>query len=87
MGTHRERERARGRGRGSDGETQSRNHLSVHQWVRSAIHESHKKPPILTIGPVFEISAALCGTTGRALSSTPIQLVFAHAAHCGDKFP
>ena len=37
------------------------NHLSVHQWVRSAIHQSQQ--PTSYRFPIFETSAtALCGT-------------------------
>ena len=39
---------------------QSGNHLSVHQWLRSAIHESqHYRFPILETS-----AAAWCGPTG-----------------------
>jgi hypothetical protein len=42
----------------------SSNHLSVHQWIRSAIRDSQQ--PTSPIGFLFfETSAtALCGTTG-----------------------
>ena len=41
------------------------NHLSVHQWVRSAIHHSQQRTSSIIGFRIFETSAtALCGTTG-----------------------
>jgi hypothetical protein len=40
------------------------NHLSVHQWIRSAVRGSQQ--PTSYRFPIFETSAtALCGTTGK----------------------
>ena len=40
------------------------NHLSIHQWLRSAIPDSPQPTPPIRF-PIFETSAtALCGTTG-----------------------
>ena len=61
----REKERERERKRAKERErVREINHLSVHQWIRSAIRESQQ--PTSPIGfPIFETSAtALCGTTG-----------------------
>ena len=47
----------------------SSNHLSVHQWIRSAIRDSQHTTTNLSYRfPIFETSAtALCGTTGSIL--------------------
>ena len=58
----REKERDREKKRGD------LNHLSVHQWPRSAIRDSQQ--PTSPIFPIFETSAtALCGTTGNFQAS------------------
>ena len=45
------------------------NHLSVHQWIRSAIRESQQPTNPSYSLPIFETSAAaLCGTTGMMSS-------------------
>ena len=46
------------------------NHLSVHQWIRSAIRDSQQpiSPYLSYRFPIFETSATtLCGTTGKYL--------------------
>ena len=49
--------------------THNSNHLSVHQWVRSAIRGS-QQPNLSYRFPIFETSAtALCGTTGIYLTT------------------
>jgi len=61
----RERERTGEKGRERERKRGDLNHLSVHQWIRSAIHDSQQ--PISPIGVLFNCetsTTALCDTTG-----------------------
>ena len=49
------------------------NHLSVHQWIRCAIHASQQLTSPMSI---FETSATACGTTG--IISPYISTIFTH---------
>ena len=73
---HREKERKRDR----KGETL--NHLSIHQWVLSAIFASHQLTSPKGF-PFFETSATtLCGTTGTLISWSNMKLQELPVWHC-----
>ena len=62
----RERERKREKERERERKRGALNHLSVHQWLRSAIRDSQQRTSPIGLLFIFETSAtALCGTTGN----------------------
>ena len=54
------------------------NHLSVHQWIRSATREWFATTNLSYRCPIFETSATLCGTTGKLYIKTTQPHVVAH---------